>query len=192
VAYELRFFLVYTQFLYLYINPFFNMEKPLVNRVAESGIINFNLEDYFPTQEIISFDIKNFLFRGLMLREKDFRQALLDMDWAIYNQKYVAVFCSADAIVPLWAYQLIAVYLQPVAAQIVCGSVETLLAIYYRDNLAKIDLSQFIDKRVVVKGCGEKPVPAAAYLEIAQLLRPVVKSLMYGEACSAVPLYKKK
>ena len=169
-----------------------NTEKPLINRVAESGIVNFNLEDYFPEQEIIAFDIKPYLFRGLILREKDFRQALIDLDLTIYQQKNVAVFCSADAIIPLWAYQLIAIYLQPVAAKIVCGSVETLLTVCYQQNLAKIDLSQFIDKRIVIKGCGDKPVPAAAYLEIACLLRPVAKSLMYGEACSAVPLYKKK
>ncbi len=169
-----------------------NIEKPLVNRVAESGIITLNLEDYFPVQEIRSFDIKNFLFRGLILKEKDFRQALIELNWAEYADKQVAVFCSADAVVPLWAYQLIAVYLQPVAARIVCGSVETLLTVHYHEVLSKINLADFAEKRIVVKGCGQRPVPAAAYLEIARLLRPVAKSLMYGEACSAVPLYKKK
>lgn len=169
-----------------------NTEKPLVNRVAESGIITLNLEDYFPNKEIIAFDIQKFLFRGLILREKDFRQALAELSWAEYTDKMVAVFCSAEAIIPLWAYQLIAVYLEPIAAKVVCGSIETLLTVHYHETLAKINLAEFSEKRIVVKGCGEKPVPAAAYLEIARLLRPVAKSLMYGEACSAVPLYKKK
>jgi len=169
-----------------------NTEKPLVNRVAESGIITLNLEDYFPNKEIIAFDIQKFLFRGLILREKDFRQALAELSWAEYTDKMVAVFCSAEAIIPLWAYQLIAVYLEPIAAKVVCGSIETLLTVHYHETLAKINLTEFSEKRIVVKGCGEKPVPAAAYLEIARLLRPVAKSLMYGEACSAVPLYKKK
>lgn len=167
-------------------------EKPLINRVAESGIITFNLEDYFPTEALISFDIRPYLFHGLILKEKDFREAMQAHDWAQYEGKSLAVFCSSDAIIPLWAYQLIAIASRPFAKRLVCGSMETLLTVHYLEVLGKIDLSQFADKRIVVKGCGEKPVPASAYAEIARLLQPVAKSIMYGEACSAVPLFKQK
>lgn len=167
-------------------------EKPLINRVAESGIITLNLEDFFPSGEVVNFDLKDYLFRGLILREKDFREALAAHDWAQYAGKNIALFCSADAIIPLWAYQLVAVYAAPVANFLYCGQAAELINAYYMQALARLDLAQFADKRVVVKGCGERPVPAAAYAEIARLLQPQVKSLMYGEPCSTVPLFKKK
>jgi hypothetical protein len=166
--------------------------KPLINRVAESGIITLNLEDFYPKNETLVFDLKDYLFRGLILREKDFREALAAIDWAQFAGKNVALYCSTDAIIPLWAYQLVAVNIAPYASLLVCGKPEELLLLHYMQSLGKLDLQQFADKRVVVKGCGEKPVPAAAYTEIARLLQPVVKSLMYGEPCSTVPLYKRK
>jgi hypothetical protein len=169
-----------------------NTDKPLVNRVAESGIITLNLEDYFPTAPIATFDMKDYLFRGLILREKDFREAAAAHDWAQYAGKNLALFCSTDAVIPLWAYQLVAVAVAPYVQLLVCGTVDNLILVHYIQTLGKLDLTQFQDKRVVVKGCGERPVPAAAYTEIARLLQPVVKSLMYGEPCSTVPLFKRK
>jgi hypothetical protein len=169
-----------------------NTDKPLVNRVAESGIITLNLEDYFPTAPIATFDMKDYLFRGLILREKDFREAVAAHDWTQYAGKNVALFCSTDAVIPLWAYQLVAVAVAPYVQLLVCGTVDNLILVHYIQALGKLDLSEFQDKRVVVKGCGERPVPAAAYTEIARLLQPVVKSLMYGEPCSTVPLFKRK
>jgi hypothetical protein len=167
-------------------------DKPLVNRVAESGIITLNLEDYFPTAPIATFDMKDYLFRGLILREKDFRAAAAAHDWSQYAGKNLALFCSTDAVIPLWAYQLVAVAVAPYVQLLVCGTVDNLILVHYIQTLGKLDLTQFQDKRVVVKGCGERPVPAAAYTEIARLLQPVVKSLMYGEPCSTVPLFKRK
>lgn len=166
--------------------------KPLINRVAESGIITLNLEDFYPKNDTVVFDLKDYLFRGLILREKDFREALAAIDWAKFAGKNVALYCSTDAIIPLWAFQLVAVNIAPYASLLVCGKPEELLLLHYMQSLSKLDLQRFADKRVVVKGCGEKPVPAAAYTEIARLLQPVVKSLMYGEPCSTVPLYKRK
>lgn len=167
-------------------------DKPLVNRVAQSGIITLNLEDYYPQGECIDFDLKPFLFHGLILKEKDFRQALDELDWEAFAGKNLLVFCSTDAIIPMWAYQLVAIHAQPYAAQIVFGTFEQFLAIHYYKALAQIDLEPYHGQRIVIKGCGDKPVPAAAYMELARLLRPVAKSIMYGEPCSTVPLFKQK
>ena len=169
-----------------------DLNKPLVNKVAESGLITINLEDYFPQGAIVDFDLKEYLFRGLILREKDFREAVKTIDWAVYQGKNVALYCSTDAIIPLWAYQLVAIHLAPYANYVFCGNPTELIKNYYMQALAKLDLAQFDDQRIVVKGCGALPVPAAAYTEIARLLQPRVKSLMYGEPCSTVPLYKRK
>lgn len=169
-----------------------DLNKPLINKVAESGLITLNLEDYFPAGEIIDFDLKEYLFRGLILREKDFREAMKEHNWEQYKGKNIALFCSTDAIIPLWAYQLVAINLTPYANYIFCGTQTELIKNYYMQSLSKIDLIQFEDQRVVIKGCGSLPVPAAAYTEIARLLQPKVKSLMYGEPCSTVPLYKRK
>ncbi len=165
-------------------------QETIINRVAQSGLITLNLENYFPQMPIATFDIKDFLFMGLILKEKEFRAALKEHDWMQYKQKNVAILCSADAIVPYWAYMLIAGYLEPVAAAFICGSNDALLSHLYLKNLAAINLDEFRDKRVVVKGCGDKPVPPAAYTEITRLLKPIVKSLMYGEPCSTVPILK--
>lgn len=165
---------------------------PLVNRVANSGLITLNLEDFFPKEELLVFDIKEYLFHGLILKEKDFREALKNHDWTIYDGKNVLITCSADAIVPMWAYQLIAVYIEPYCKRLVYGAnKETFYTVAFHDILGKIDIEAYRNQRIVIKGCGELPIPIAAYTEIARILRPVASSIMYGEPCSTVPLYKK-
>jgi hypothetical protein len=173
------------------------MEKPpatdnIVNKVAESGLITLDLEDFYPREDILLFDLRPYLFMQQVLREKDFRHALQDFDWSAYQDKIAAVTCTADAIIPLWAYMLVAAYLQPVARDIVLGDRDEALRQSFLSRLRTIDAGQFKDQRVIVKGCGDLAVGAYAYMEIARLLRPFVKSLMYGEACSNVPVYKKK
>ena len=167
------------------------MSEVLVNKVAESGLISFDLEEYYPKGTIRIFDLKEYLFMGLILKEKDFRAALQTTDWNIYADAYVAVTCSADAIIPMWAYMLIASYLQPVAKDVVFGDEAKLISSLLLKNLAAVNGEEYTDKRVVVKGCGDVAVPEAAYVEITNKLRPFVKSIMYGEPCSTVPIYKR-
>ena len=168
------------------------MSEPIVNKVAESGIITVDLEKFYPPGETAVFDLKDYLFMGMILKEKDYREALKKMDWSVYQDKNVAVTCTADAIIPVWAYMLAASYLQPVAREIVMGDEKELHKLVYLKNLSSIDVSEFADKRVVIKGCGETPIADFVYMEITKLLRPVAKSIMYGEPCSTVPIYKKK
>jgi len=167
------------------------MENQIINKVAESGIVTIDLEEYYPKGERVLFDIKDLLFQGLILKEKDFREFIKSEDWDKYKNKYVAITCSADAIVPTWAFMLLAIHLEPVAKKVVFGNLETLETILYNDIFSKINIEQYKDTRIVIKGCGNLPVPKAAYVEITRLLRPVAKSIMYGEPCSTVPLYKK-
>ncbi len=168
------------------------MSKPLVNRVANSSIVTINLEGFFPNEEIVEMDLTHFLFKGLIIREKDFRQSLDDWEWASLQGKNLCVFCSTDAIIPMWAYQLVAIKANPHAHNIFQGTSKEYIAYHYIKELNALDLSQYQDKRIVIKGCSDKPVPAVAYAEIAKLLQPVAKKLMYGEPCSMVPLYNKK
>ena len=168
------------------------MNDPIINKVAESGLVTLDLEKYYPSGNNIVFDMKDYLFMGLILKEKEFRDALKNTDWGHYKDKNVAVTCSADAIIPMWAYMLVASYLQPVAAEIVLGDEKELHKALFIKNLSQLDMAEFADKRVVVKGCGETPIGEFAYLEITRLLRPVAKSIMYGEACSTVPIYKSR
>lgn len=168
------------------------MDEVIINKVSESSLITLNLEEYFPADDIAVFDMKDHLFMGLILKEKDFREALKNLDLGIYTDKHVAVTCSADAVIPIWAYMLVASYLQPVAKKVVFATVTEIKNQLLLENIAHIDPSDFIDKRVVIKGCGELPIGEAAYLEATKLLRPVAKSIMYGEPCSTVPIYKKK
>lgn len=165
----------------------------IVNKVAESGIITLDLAGYLPAAEsIAAFDLKPFLFREMILREKDYRTALQEHDWSQYDGKHVAVHCSVDAIIPVWAYMLAASYLQPVAASVFFGGKDTLRDHLITQAIADISAEEYRDKRVVLKGCGDVPVPEQAYLRATAHLRPVVKSIMYGEPCSTVPIYKKK
>jgi hypothetical protein len=166
------------------------MEKEIINRVAKSGIITINLEEFYPQGERVLFDIKEHLFQGLILKEKDFREFIKNEDWSAYKGKYVALICSEDAIVPTWAYMLLASQLEPFVKKVVFGDLETLETVLYNEILNKLDINAYKDVRIVIKGCGDLPVPKAAFVEITRLLRPVAKSIMYGEACSMVPLYK--
>ena len=168
------------------------MEETIANKVAESGLVTLDLETFFPTGETMVFDLKEHLFMGLILKEKDFREALKSMDWKPYENKNVALTCSADAIIPVWAYMLVVTYLQPLAKEIVFGNEDFLHQYLFIKNLSQINLSDFDGKRVVIKGCGDKPIPESAYVEVTRLLRPVVKSIMYGEPCSTVPIFKSK
>lgn len=163
----------------------------IVNKVAESGIVTIDLANFLPEKDtIIAFDIKPFLFREMILKEKDFREAMKTHDWEQYNDMSVAIYCSADAIVPVWAYMLIAAYLQPFAVTTYFGTKNELYNKLISDKISSLNSDEYADKRVVLKGCGDKEVPASAYVSATEKLRPVVKSLMYGEPCSTVPIYK--
>lgn len=164
----------------------------IVNKVSESGIISIDLEEFFPKNEMMEFNLKDYLFKGLILKEQEFRTALKETDWTKYKDKNVAVFCSADAIVPYWAFMLVGSYLQPFADYFIFGDKKMLEAGLFQQSLSKINPENYRNERVVIKGCGEKEIPVAAYVEITRLLRPVVKSIMYGEPCSTVPIYKRK
>jgi hypothetical protein len=168
------------------------MDDSLINKVSQSSLLEIDLEQYYPKGEFATFDLKEYLFMGLILKEKDFREALKGIDFSVYNNKLVAVTCSADAIIPVWAYMLVASYLQPFAKDIVFGDEGFLHKTLFLKNINTIDTETFTDKRVVIKGCGDLPIGEFAYLEITKLLRPVAKSIMYGEPCSTVPIFKKK
>ena len=168
------------------------MDKPLVNKVAQSSLINFNLEDLFPTSTIIELDIKDYLFKGLILREKDFREAMASYEWSSLEGKVLVVHCSADAIIPTWAYMLVASLSSSHSQLTYMGTKEEYIKSHYDQIINQLDPSKFVDQRVVIKGCSNKPVPDSAYLTLTYFLNPLVKSLMYGEPCSTVPIYKKK
>ncbi|MFY8127007.1 MAG: DUF2480 family protein [Chitinophagaceae bacterium] len=167
------------------------MENIIVNKVAQSSIVTLNLEDFLPKQPIKIFDLKDFLFMGLILKEKDYRAALEIHDWSDYNNKNIAITCSADAIVPMWAYMLATQYLQPITASVSYGTESEVKIKLLVKNIDEINANEYIDKRVVVKGCGDEQIPAEAYVAITSKLKPVVKSIMFGEPCSTVPIYKK-
>lgn len=168
------------------------MKDEIVNRVANSKLITLDLEDYYPKGERVLFDIKDWLYEGFVLREKEFRQQVLEHDWARYEDAYVALTCSSDAIIPGWAYMLLSVHLEPFAKSVVIGSLQTLETAIYQELLYHLDVSEFRDKPVIIKGCSNKPVPQNAYVMAINKLKPIAKSIMYGEACSSVPLYKNK
>ena len=166
------------------------MENEIINKVSQSGLITIDLEAFYPPGERFVFDIKSLLFQGLILREKEFREFVKQEDWSKYTDKYVALICSADAIVPTWAYMLLATKMEPFVKRVVFGDLETLETVLYTTILGKLNISEYKDARIVIKGCGKLPVPKAAYVEITRILLPVAKSIMYGEPCSTVPLYK--
>lgn len=164
----------------------------IINKVAQSGLETIDLEQFYPQGDIVVFDMKDHLFMGLILKEKDFRAAMQSHDWEQYRGKNVGLICSVDAVIPLWAYMLVMTNLEPIAAYATFGDTDFIHNTLYLKNLGQIDLAAFADKRIVIKGCGDKRVGEIAYAEITRLLRPVVKSIMYGEPCSTVPVYKKK
>lgn len=165
--------------------------EEIINRVANSALEIFDLEDYYTKDKRLQIDISQWLIEGFLLREKDFRESLKNHDWTQYQDAYVAVFCSTDAIVPAWASILVTIHASLYAKKIVSGTFEDLETAIYQEILPALDYSKFADKAVIIKGCSKKPVPMNAYLQAAQHLQPYAKSIMYGEACSAVPLYKK-
>jgi len=167
------------------------MADEIVNRVANSKLITFDLEEHYPAGDRVNLDIKDWLFEGLVLREKEFRTTLKSHDWSQYKNNFVALHCSSDAIIPAWAYMLITTYLEPFAKKIVVGNLEDLEVVIYQDIISELDVTQFKDKPVIIKGCTNKPVPLNAYIQITSKLKSVAKSVMYGEACSSVPLYKR-
>ena len=169
------------------------MEREMViNRVDSSGLVTIDLEDFYPKEPVRVFDLKDYLFRGLIIKEKDFREALKNTNWNEFENTNVAVTCTADAIIPVWAFMLVATYLQPVAKNIVLGDEEKLLETILHHNIESINAEEYIDKRIVVKGCGDVKIPDSTYLKITSIFLPHVKSIMYGEPCSTVPVYKKK
>lgn len=166
-------------------------QEAFVNKVAESGIITLNLEDHFPKEDVAIFDMKDYLFMELILKEKDFREKLKELDTNQYQNKIVALTCTADAVIPMWAYMLAASALQPVAKEIIFGSEAFTKENILLRNIELINTDEFKEARVVIKGCGELPIGEAAYIAITKKLRPVAKSIMYGEPCSTVPVFKK-
>lgn len=168
------------------------MEETIVNKVALSGLLSLDLEELRHPGERIVYDIKDNLFMGMILKEKDFRAFLKEHDWQQYSEKNVAITCSEDAIVPTWAYMLLTLHLEPYANMVVFGSLEDLEKKLYDEALKDLDVSQYQDARVVVKGCSDNSIPTYVYSEVSRLLKPIVKSLMFGEPCSTVPLYKQK
>ncbi len=166
-------------------------EEEIVNRVAKSPLVSFNLEEHYQEGERVVYDIKDNLYQEMILKEKDFRAFVKDCDWSQYQGKFVAITCSVDAIVPTWAYMLLVTKLEPYAKKVIFGNLETLETILYQESLSQINLEEFRNAKVVVKGCGDLSVPVFAYTEITRLLRPYASTIMFGEPCSTVPLYKK-
>lgn len=166
------------------------MKDQIVNRVAKSKLITLNLEDYYPEGKRIIFDIKDWLYEGFVLREKEFRETVKTHNWSQYQAQYLALTCSTDAIIPAWAYILLTTALQPYAKKVIVGDLEQLESSVYQDIINDLDVSGYQNKSIIIKGCANKPVPKNAYLQLTTKLIPIAKSIMYGEACSSVPLFK--
>ncbi|AEH01019.1 DUF2480 family protein [Lacinutrix sp. 5H-3-7-4] len=167
------------------------MAEEIINRVANSKLVVFDLEDFYPEGKRVVFDIKDWLYEGFVLREKDFREQVKNYNWSQHENQYVALTCSTDAIVPAWAFMLITLQLQPYTKKTVLGSLEALETEIYQEIIANLDTSTYKDKPVIIKGCSKKPVPNSALIMLSNKLKPVVKSILFGEACSSVPLYKR-
>lgn len=167
------------------------MAEEIVNRVKRSALVTIDLEDHFPEGERVLFDIEQCLWQGLVLKEKDFRAFVKEHEWDAYAGKHVAIHCSADAIVPTWAYMLLATCLEPLAKTVIFGDLAALEDRLFQQAIQAIDPTEYEDARVVIKGCSKLPVPDSAYVELTAKLRPYIRSVMYGEPCSTVPLYKK-
>lgn len=168
------------------------IQENFVNKVALSGLVTLDPAMFYPVGDRVVYDIKDNLYMGLILREKDFREFVKTHDWSQYHDKYVAVTCSEDAIVPAWAYMLLANKMAPFAREVVFGDAAVLETVLFEKSIGTLDVEQYSGQRVVIKGCGDVPVPVSAYVSLTKKLTPVVKSLMFGEPCSTVPIYKKK
>ena len=168
------------------------MSDEIINKVASSGLITLNLEDYFPKGKRVLFDMKTWLFEEMILKEKDFREKVKKHDWTAHQNQHIAIDCSTDAIIPVWAYMLISSSLSPFATTIVKGNLQTLETILYEKAIHKIDFNPFLNQRVIIKGCSNLPVCEHAFGLITHKLMPIANSIMYGEACSSVPIFKRK
>jgi hypothetical protein len=168
------------------------MDEEIVNRVANSKLVVIDLEDYYPSGKRMVIDIKDWLFEGFVLREKEFRQQISSHDWTIYKDAYVALTCSSDAIIPAWAFMLLTIQLEPFAKKTIIGNLEQLETSLYQTIIENLDISPYKGKPLIIKGCSNKPVPPNAYILLSHKLKPIVNSIMYGEACSSVPLFKRK
>jgi hypothetical protein len=167
-------------------------DSTLVNRIAQSGLVTIKPEEWFPSTEILELDISPYLFQGLLLREKEFRAQMNEIDWTEYKGKILCVFCATDAIVPVWAYMVIAGHTANIVVDLFHGREIDYLKYHFRTVIDHMEIAQYSGKKVVIKGCSNKPIPSSVYQDIAQKLIPVVEKLMFGEACSTVPVYKKK
>lgn len=167
------------------------MERDIVNRVANSKLVVLDLEDFYPEGRRVLLDISPWLAEGIVLREKEYREAVKQHDWPQYRDCYVALTCTTEAIIPAWAYMLLSLQLAPFAKKVTVGDLETLETVLFSEIIARMDLAEFSRKPVIIKGCAHKPIPQNAFVLLSQKLQPFAKSIMYGEACSAVPLYKK-
>lgn len=168
------------------------IQENIINKVAQSGLVTLDPAQFYAPGDRVVYDITDNLFHGLMLREKDFREFVKTHDWTQYEGKNVAVTCAADAIVPAWAYMLLANRLAPYAREVVFGDAEVLETVLFVKEISRLDVEQYRDQRLVIKGCGDTPIPVSAYVELTKKLTPVAKSLMFGEPCSTVPIYKRK
>ncbi len=168
------------------------MPDDIINRVANSKLVTVNLEDFYPEGKRVLLDIKDWLFEGFVLREKDFRNQAATYQWENFKGQYVALTCSTDAIIPAWAFMLLSIHLEPFAEKVTIGDLESLETSIYQDIISNLDVSEYKNKPIIIKGCSKKPVPQNAYIMLANKLQPYAKSIMYGEACSAVPLFKNK
>ena len=168
------------------------MAEEIVNRVAKSPLINIDLEEFYPSGKRVLFDIKDWLFEGIILKEKDFREHVKNHDWSQYQDAYVALTCSEDAIIPSWAYLLLATELTPYAKKAVVGNLELLETVIFQEVIQNLDISEYENKPVIIKGCADKPIPPSAFSFLIDRIQPIAKNIMYGEACSTVPLYKRK
>ena len=168
------------------------MEKEIINKVAQSDLVTINLEDFYPKGERVLFDLKGWLFEELILKEKDFREQIKNHDWSQYKNKFVAITCTADAIIPTWAFMLVASNLSPFVQRIVFGDLTKLDEELFHEQIQKLNCENYRDEKIIIRGCSTIDVPVSAYVELTNRLRPVAKSIMYGDACSTVPLFKNK
>ena len=168
------------------------MSDEIINKVSNSKLINIDLEEFYPNGERVLFDIKDWLFEGIILKEKDFRASVKDHNWSGYKNAFVALTCSEDAIIPSWAYLLLASELSAFAKKVVVGNLELLETVLFQEVIQNLNIEPFKDKPIIIKGCAQKPIPSSAFTMLIQKLQPIAKTIMYGEACSTVPLYKRK
>ena len=168
------------------------MSDEIINKVSNSKLINIDLEEFYPDGERVLFDIKDWLFEGIILKEKDFRASVKDHNWSGYKNAFVALTCSEDAIIPSWAYLLLASELSAFAKKVVVGNLELLETVLFQEVIQNLNIEPFKDKPIIIKGCAQKPIPSSAFTMLIQKLQPIAKTIMYGEACSTVPLYKAK